>query len=388
MWAATPLPTRSPRSVAVCSSHATSAVLPTPAAPATNRVWPLPAVTVSSRFASRVRSAALPTGINAADGLGLLFRDCRFRNREREFSSCGSLCLLEFRPDGDGRATRPDAQFLSEGALEPLELTQCGSLVPPRRHLADHPEVGFLVGGIDRGQHHPPFRQPEYIHVEPVQAIAFVQGPLRIWVLRQQFTCVGVGGLRSRRRIPGGDGKVGSCRKGERVDVHTVVRKEGNGLTVKYDRAGVTEGAPRIEGGLVKSRGGLVDVQGGPQHVHHLFPVQGMPGRQRQNLHECGGLTATPFGLVHRHAVHGDRECTQDSDVDIHGFGTLLPLDASPDEPAGSGVIVGFSAGAVVCLASVAVHAADPIVARVSTSSVIAEERFLSSVRRRGRSQL
>ena len=136
--------------------------------------------------------------------------------------------------------------------------------------------------------------------------------PVVVAILRQELTAV------ERERSPVGGRSLDPARVGSRelepVDVD--IRCEGEDFVPQFDRLGV-ERTPRYVHGLVKVVRSRRWIAVSPEHVHRLFAMQPVAGREREQLHQLARLLQPPGRRRDADAVHFGCESTEEPEVDI-----------------------------------------------------------------------
>ena len=103
------------------------------------------------------------------------------------------------------------------------------------------------------------------------------------------------------RHVVAGERPAGEVLEPHDVDGRVGVGAEHDVVAAQHDRVRHVDGAPGEVRRLVQLRRGLVDRVVGPHEIDDLLAVQTPAGRQREHLHERGGVATRPVALGDRH---------------------------------------------------------------------------------------
>ena len=164
-------------------------------------------------------------------------------------------------------------------------------------------EVRDLVARVELDHRLPPAVEAQQVEVAQAQLLAPLLGPLLVAVLGQQLAAV-----EGERCARGSDVVVGQRPPGELLELPrrrrstSVFGAEHDVVAAQHDRVRHVDRPPGEVRRLVQLGRRLVDGVVGPDEVDDLLAVQPPAGRQREHLHERGGVAPRPVALVDRTA--------------------------------------------------------------------------------------
>ncbi len=138
------------------------------------------------------------------------------------------------------------------------------------------------------------------------------RGEVVVAVLRQELA-----GIERERRTVAGGLRRGPRRHGrllEELDVNRRMKLEQS--VFRFDRVG-SEGPPCGVHGLVQVVGSGRRAELRPELVDQLLPVEPMPRREREQLHEFPAFLQPPGALGHRLGLDRGREAAEEPDRDV-----------------------------------------------------------------------